>query len=260
MARSGGEEKLLEPTVTAASSVASKLATVIINEMRPGASLPSEAELAERFGVSRLTIREAVKMLAGRGLVELARGRRAVVREPDGSVFGDFLSSVTQYDPKGLFDLIEVRMSLEVQAATFAAKRASRPALAAIESALEGMRAAAAELRTGIDPAGSELRFHQFDLGFHGAIALASANRVLLYLFEAMADPLHDAFYISRRGHELRGHTLEDTVAAHQLILDAISKGNDRAAGEAMRAHLKDTERDIRAAVSMLAGTKAPRR
>lgn len=253
-------EKVLEPAVTAASSVAAEMAALIINEMRPGSSLPSEADLAERFGVSRLTVREAVKMLAGRGLVDLARGRRAIVREPDGSVFGDFLSSVIQYDPKGLFDLIEVRMSLEVQAASLAAKRASRPALAGMESAIVAMRAVIEDLRDGGEPVRLEARFHEADLGFHGAVTLASANRVLLYLFEAMAAPLRDAFYISRRGHELRGHTLEDTVAAHQRILDCISRGDERGAGDAMRAHLRDTERDIRAAVSTLAGSTAPRR
>ncbi|MDB5536193.1 MAG: FadR family transcriptional regulator, partial [Devosia sp.] len=82
------------------------------------------------------------------------------------------------------------------------------------------------------------------------AIALASGNRVLGYLFEAMAQPLREGFYISRRGHHQRGHTIQDTIDAHQRILDCIKDGNGRAAAEAMRFHLKDTERDIRAALS----------
>lgn len=243
---------------TAATSVASDLAAQVIGHMEPGASLPSEAELAQRYSVSRLTIREAVKMLAGRGLLELSRGRRAVVREPDGSVFGDFLTSITQYDPKAIFDLVEVRLSLEVQSAGLAAKRASRPALAAIEAALAGMREAAAEQQRGLDPVAAERRFHKHDLDFHLAVAMASGNRVLLYLFEAMAGPLQDAFFISRRGHQLRGHTLQDTIDAHQLVLDRISKGKERAAAEAMRAHLQDTERDIRASVGTLALRDTP--
>lgn len=235
---------------SAASSVADALADMILTTMSPGSSLPSEAELAEKYAVSRLTIREAVKLLAGRGLLELSRGRRAMVREPDGSAFADFLTSVLHNDTKGLFDLVEVRMSLEVQSATLAAKRASRAGVAAIESALQGMRDAEA----ATDPDAEE-RFHNFDVGFHEAIALASGNRVLGYLFEAMAGPLRQGIQISRRGHASRGHSLRDTIAAHERILDAIREGNARNAGDAMRLHLKDTERDIKTALSTFAGS-----
>jgi len=241
---------------TAASSVADHLATHILEKLEPGSSLPSEADLASQYKVSRLTVREAVKMLAGRGLLELARGRRAVVREPDGSVFGDFLVALIQQDPKGIFDLVEVRKSLEIQSATLAAKHASRPGVAAIEAALRGMREAEAELRDGSGADEAELRFHRSDIGFHEALALASGNRVLIYMFEAMAVPLQESFYISRRGHELRGHTLEDTVSAHERILQAVMQGNGRKAAEAMRSHLENTERDIRAAMAMMAGPR----
>ena len=234
---------------SAASTVADDLARQILGELTPGSSLPSEAELAERYDVSRLTIREAVKMLEGRGLLESQRGRKAVVRAPDGSAFSDFLISVVRYDPKGLFDLIEVRLSLEVQSATLAANHASRAAIAAIEHALQGMRDAAVD---DLDSEASELAFHTCDVGFHEAIALASGNRVMGYLFEAMSLPLREGFYISRRGHEQRGHTVQDTIDAHQRILDCIKDGNGRAAADAMRLHLKDTERDIRAALTTL--------
>jgi GntR family transcriptional regulator, transcriptional repressor for pyruvate dehydrogenase complex len=234
---------------SAASNVADDLARQILGELTPGASLPSEAELAGRYDVSRLTIREAVKMLEGRGLIESQRGRKAVVRAPDGSAFGDFLTSMVRYDPKGLFDLIEVRLSLEVQSATLAAKHASRAAIAAIEHALQGMRDAAAD---DLASEASELAFHTFDVGFHEAVALASGNRVMGYLFEAMSQPLRESFYISRRGNEQRGHAPLDTIEAHQRILDCIKDGNGRTAAEAMRFHLKDTERDIRTALATL--------
>lgn len=205
-----------------------------------------------------MTIREAVKLLAGRGLLELARGRRAVVREPDGAAFADFLTSMLHNDSKGLFDLVEVRLSLEVQSATLAAKRASRAGIAAIENALQGMRDNA-DAAVADDPE-ADRRFHDFDVGFHEAIALASGNRIMGYLFEAMAIPLRQGIQISRRGHANRGHTLYDTLAAHQRILDCIRDGNGRAAGEAMRLHLKDTERDIRNALSSMADRPARQR
>jgi GntR family transcriptional repressor for pyruvate dehydrogenase complex len=245
---------------TAASSIADHLAAHILEQLVPGASLPSEAELAQQYQVSRLTIREAVKLLAGRGLLELARGRRAVVREPNGSAFGDFLTTLIQHDPKGIFDLVEVRKSLEIQSASLAAKHANRAAIAAIEAALQGMRDAEAEWQSGRDPVASELRFHEFDMGFHEALALASGNRVLTFLFEAMSAPLQESFHISMRGHEIRGHTFADTVDAHERILQAIVQGNSRKAAEAMRSHLENTERDIRAAMSLLSSGRRTRR
>jgi len=233
---------------TAAATVAEALAQMVLTEMQPGTSLPSEGDLATRFEVSRLTVREAVKMLAGRGLLDVGRGRRAIVKEPTGIAFSDFLSTVIQNDPKGLFDLIELRMSLEVQSATLAAKRATRAGIAALETSLQGMREAADAGKAG-DP-GSELRFHQNDVGFHEAIALSSGNRLISYLFEAMAAPLRRTLYLSRRGHDLRGHTVDDTIAAHGAILAAIREGSPKTAGVAMRAHLEDTERDIRMALN----------
>lgn len=240
---------------TAASSVAEHLAAYILANLSPGSSLPSEAELASQYQVSRLTIREAVKLLEGRGLLELARGRKAVVREPSGAAFADFLTAL-QHDPKGIFDLVEVRKALEVQSATLAARHASRSAVTAIEGALQGMRDAEAELSTGLDPVGSELRFHECDMGFHEALALASGNRVLIFLFEAMATPLQESFFISQRGNEMRGHTMKDTIAAHEKILAAIEQGNARKAADAMRSHLENTERDIRAAMTLLSSAR----
>ena len=70
------EERRDDPPATAASTVADELLSLILGELAPGASLPSESDLAQRYDVSRLTVREAVKMLAGRGLLELARGAK----------------------------------------------------------------------------------------------------------------------------------------------------------------------------------------
>lgn len=236
---------------TAASSIAESLAQLVLHEMHPGMNLPSEGELATRFGVSRLTVREAVKMVAGRGLLDLGRGRRAVIIQPTGAAFADYMTALIRHDSKGLFDLVEMRLSLEVQSATLAAKRATRAGIAALEAEIEGMRAAVEDGRNGIDsPEESERRFHHHDVGFHGAVALSSGNRLISSLFEAMAEPLEKSFTLSRRGHDARGYSVEDTIAAHDAILTAIRSGNAKAAGAAMRAHLEDTERDIRSALS----------
>jgi DNA-binding FadR family transcriptional regulator len=236
--------------ISAVDRTVDRLMDVILGELSPGASLSSEADIAAQYKVSRLTVREAVKVLAGRGLVEVSRGRRAVVREPDGSAFGDFLATAMKHDPKGLFDLVEVRQALEIQSASLSAKRINRAGIAALEGALDGMRTAATRMRRGPDRAEAEERYHDYDVGFHEALALASGNRMLAYLLEAMAAPLRDSFHLSLRGHRLRGSDVEQTIAAHEFIFERVKSGDTRGAAQAMRAHLRDAERDIRAALS----------
>ncbi len=247
MAQDDATERREDHAASAAANVADALAEMVLGHLAPGSSLPSEGDLAAQFAVSRLTVREAVKMLAGRGLLDLARGRRAVVREPDSTVFADFLASIIRNDPKGLFDLIELRLTLETQSAGLAARRASRAGLQAIEAALRDMREAACELAAGGDTEEAERRFHTGDVQFHEAVATASGNRIIAFLFEAMTKPLRESFYMSRRGQTLRGAGQAETLAAHQAVFDAIRAGDQRAAVAAMREHLKSTELDIRA-------------
>jgi GntR family transcriptional regulator, transcriptional repressor for pyruvate dehydrogenase complex len=226
----------------AVDRVVAGLLQTIRNDLAPGAQLASEAEIATSFGVSRLTVREAVKVLAGRGLLDVGRGRRAIVRQPDGSAFSDILAIAAQHDTKSFFDLMEVRQALEVQSATLAAKRVNRAGLAAIEAALAGMEAA---LPGPGEDAGEE--FNRFDVGFHEALALASGNRMLTLFLEALSVPLARSFSMSTQGRTLRGHTHAGTVAAHRAILDCVRQGDSRGAAQAMRAHLKDAEQDLQA-------------
>jgi GntR family transcriptional repressor for pyruvate dehydrogenase complex len=199
MASRDGSAGREEYPLTAAENVANALTEIILGELSPGSSIPSEAELATRFEVSRLTVRESVKMLVGRGLLHIGRGRRAIVREPDSSVFAALLVSIVRNDPKGLFDLIELRMAMETLSAGLAAKRISRAGLQAIEGAMLSMRESAAAAADGAN-AEAEASFHDSDLQFHEAIAMASGNRVIAFIFEAMASPLHESFVMSRRG------------------------------------------------------------
>lgn len=228
--------------------VVAELTGIIRDDLAPGARLPSEAHLADTYAVSRLTVREAVKVLAGRGLLDVARGRRAVVRKPDGAALGDLLAVATQHDAKSFFDLMEVRQVLEVQSASLAAKRASRAGVAAIEGALLGMQRAVADVETGPDRTAAEQAFNRADVGFHETLALSGGNRMLALFLEAMAAPLADSFRLSTRGRAIRGQTHAATLAAHRAIYEAVRAGDNRAAAQAMRVHLKDAERDLRAA------------
>ena len=237
------------PFASAASSVADGLGQRILSQHRPGAQLPSEAEMAADFGVSRITIREALKILSGRGLVSIARGRRAVVTQPDGAMFGAFLTSLIKSDPKSLFDLLQVRRSLEIQSVVLATRHASRTGLAAVEGALWAMRVAAAVIDAGTVGQEAEHDFHKADVRFHEALALSGGNRVLTYLFEAMESSLMEAFATSHRGQRLAGQTMENLCQTHALIYQNICARDEKGAVEAMLAILDNAEANLRAAV-----------
>ncbi len=237
------------PLASAAASVADQLGQRIVSLHHPGAQLPSEAEMAADFSVSRITIREALKILSGRGLVSMARGRKAVVTQPDGAMFGAFLTSLIKSDPKSLFDLLQVRRSLEIQSVVLAIRHASRAGLAAVEGALTAMRTAAAVIDAGGEGPEAELAFHLADVRFHEALALSGGNRVLTYLFEAMESSLLEAFTTSHRGQRLAGQTMENLCQTHALIFQHITAREEKPAVEAMIAILDSAEANLRAAV-----------
>jgi len=230
----------------AARSVADQLSAEVMEQLSLGAQLPSEAELAQRFAVSRVTVREALKILAGQGLVGLSRGRRAVVTQPDGAIFGGFLKSLIKSDPRALFDLLQVRRTLELQSVTLAARHASRAGLAAVEGALDAMYTAAVAGERGIDRLTAEQDFVTADVRFHQAVALSGGNRVLTYLFEAMETTLREAFVASQRGQRRSGKSLIWGHAMHRTIFDHIRAHDEKAAGEAMMALLTDAELHLR--------------
>ena len=159
--------------------VVAGLTRTIRVDLSPGARLPSEAHLAVTYAVSRLTVREAVKVLAGRGLLEVARGRRAVVRKPDGAAFGDLLAMPpsTTRNPSSISWRCGRRW------------RCSRPpwrpsAPAGRDLPPSRARCPAcgrpwADIEAGPDRSAAEQVFNRADVGFHEALALSGGNRML---------------------------------------------------------------------------------
>ena len=239
------------PALPAARNVADLLSAQILDRFDLGAQLPSEAELAARFDVSRVTVREALKILAGQGLVSLSRGRRATVTQPDGAMFGAFLRALIHSDPRAMFDLLQVRRALEVQAVTQACRNASRSGLAAVDAALASMRQAALAMPDDGSDGESGRAFDRADVKFHQAMALAGGNRVLTFLFEAMESALLEVFEGSRRGLRSRDAMIAN-VEDHRAVLGHVRARDERAASEAMLARIARAEANLRAAFAGL--------
>jgi len=222
-------------------SVVQRLEDLVLGELEPGAELPSEAELAAQFQVSRLTVREAARSLQARGLVETRHGRRTVVAPPNAAPIGGFFTAAVRRDPRQLLDLLEVRRALEVHIASLAAAQSSRTALSTMELALTAMREAAD------DP----VTLHEADIGFHASLAAGAGNQLLRFLIEAMEEPLRASRMRSLRGHLARGGTVEDVIEQHARILDRVKDRDAKGAATAMLAHLEQTARDLRAAFTL---------
>jgi GntR family transcriptional repressor for pyruvate dehydrogenase complex len=210
---------------------------LIFGGREPGEALPSEGKLAEALGVSRLTVREATRTLQARGLLEVTQGRRPRVAAPNGALLGDFFDTAVRRDPRALLDLLDVRRALEVHIATLAARRATKGDIADMEMSIAAMRAGEGESEA----------FHAADVRFHENLAAASGNRMLVFLIEALAGPLRESRLRSFAGHRARGGGVEDVVQQHQAILDGVEARSPKAAAQAMRDHLEQTERDLRA-------------
>jgi DNA-binding FadR family transcriptional regulator len=217
--------------------VIERLENLVFDRLQPGDTLPSEGKLAQEIGVSRLTLREATRTLQARGLLEISQGRRPTVAAPNGTLVGDFFETAVRRDPRALLDLLEVRRALEVHIATLAAKRAGKGDVADMEMSIDAMRAGGNAPET----------FHAADVRFHENLAAATHNRLLVFLIEALADPFAESRLQSFAGHLARGGTVEDVIEQHETILGAIRARNPKAAAQAMRDHLQQTEADLRA-------------
>jgi GntR family transcriptional repressor for pyruvate dehydrogenase complex len=229
----------LEPVdrTSVVDSVIEQIEGLIFGGLEAGEALPSEGKLAEALGVSRLTVREATRTLEARGLLEITQGRRPMVAAPNGTLVGEFFKIAVRRDTRALLELLDVRRALEVHIATLAARRATKADIADMEMSIAAMGSAEDELEA----------FHVSDVRFHENLAAGSGNRLLVFLIEALAEPLRESRLRSFAGHRARGGGMEDVVQQHQKILDAVKARSPKAAAQAMREHLEQTERDLRA-------------
>jgi DNA-binding FadR family transcriptional regulator len=222
-----------------ADLVADQLLQLVLDGTFPvGGTLPSEAELAGRFGVSRLTVREAIRSLASTRVIRVQQGRSSTVNAADewSPLDGRLLVARSRLHPDPLrlpMRLLEARRAVEVAIAELAAQRRQESHVERLAAAHDDMvRAHAA----GDVPAVAES-----DLAFHGLLFEAADNVFLEALFEPLASALRSLRRETSSVPEMVGHALE----RHAAILAAVTDGDAAAAGNAMRAHLLQTEEDI---------------
>jgi len=218
----------------------------------PHEHLPSEGELATRFGVSARVVREALQHLAGKGLIELRQGRRARVRPVNAVLLTEALSLAVSRSNGSGADLLEVRRPIEYEMARLAAERATEAELTAMQHQLHEMDRLGLRLDgPAAEHLGADVLVREFivyDLEFHRLLGVASHNPVMLQLIDALAGLLRETRERTTWSVVRLGPGTQPNRRDHWAIFEAVRRRDRVRAGELMRQHLDRVQRDLRSA------------
>lgn len=199
--------------------------------LKEGDQLPAERELAQQFGVSRTAVREAVKALREKGLVEAYPGKGTFITNGTGNSIRQTLDRMIRVgQPEGTANLAEVREILEPDIAALAATRADEENVATMREAIAVMDSARQDAEA----------FIEADLDFHLALAEAASNPLILSLIDSIVGLLREqrlrTFYVDGGPERGQYH--------HKRILEAVEHRDSQGARDAMRAHLRQVRAD----------------
>ncbi len=217
--------------------IADQIEQRILNgELRSGDRLPTERVLAEQFQASRTAVREAMKILAQKGLVEMRPGRGTIVINGAPEAMQNSIGLVMKLqvgEVGGSDNLVEVREILETEIAALAAARATENEIAAMREAIRVMDVSLSDADAYIAA----------DNQFHRALAKATQNSLILILIDSIVNPLSEQrkHIFAVEGGPERGQF------HHRRILESIIQRNPENARAAMHAHLQQVREDVRA-------------
>lgn len=207
-------------------------ASILAGEFAPGDKLPPERELAEMFGVSRPSVREALNVLASSGLVMSYQGGGTVVKSLVESSSANPLSELIRVQQDRALDVIEVRKGMESWTAYYAAQRALPDDIRRMDEIIAGMK-----LNLEVRQPSEDL-----DANLHIVIARATHNIVWLHLMQSLFDAMKEfqqtvwrAVYLTHEDHQL-------LFEHHSAVVRAIKAKDPQAARDAMVHHLTFAE------------------
>jgi len=211
---------------------------ITASELRPGDSLPPQRELAEQFGVSRTVIREAIKALQAKGLVEIRAGSRVRVTAINPKQISESIDLFLRLESNQISypHMAELRNLLEIEIAAMAAQRAESKDLERMEKEIRRMEHLRDRITTYKE---AREEFARADVNFHLAVAAATKNPLLPILFK----PLIDILVKQRLEAIDRPGALEEGMLYHHEIFQAIKAGDPEQARRAMRDHLEQAIR-----------------
>jgi GntR family transcriptional regulator, transcriptional repressor for pyruvate dehydrogenase complex len=208
---------------------------IVTGRLAPGARLPREADLASQLGLSRNSLREAVRALSMINILDVRQGDGTYVTSLEPQVLLDTLTFVVDFHrDDSVLEFLRVRRILEPAAAAMAAQEIDEAALAALQRVVDAS-----------SPDAEPEELFALDAEFHRLIGVASGNSVLASLIEGLSGP-------TNRARVWRGRTeagaQERTVREHRAILDALAAHAPDIAHAAMVAHVAGVENWLRRA------------
>jgi GntR family transcriptional repressor for pyruvate dehydrogenase complex len=203
------------------------LSTITSRGLESGERLPSERELGEQFGVSRAVIREAVRALAAKGVIEARTGSGLRVATVDASAVSQSMGLYLRGARLDYTEIHEVRTTLEVEVAGLAAERADAEDITKLRDNLQRMRASLA--------ATDEVAV--LDVEFHRLVVEAAHNRLFLVMTDSIGEILLEIRHLTL---SISGRP-QKALRAHRKILKAIAAHTPDGARLAMREHLDES-------------------
>lgn len=217
------------PKQTLVEITVDRVQTFILTEqLQPGQNLPSEMRLAETLGVSRPVVREALRILAGRGMITIANGRNPIISPVNASALVHFFERATQLNAVTVIEMLEVRRGIEVQSISLAAERRTNEHIEMMQRQLLKLDDARADFHA----------YSELDAQLHRVFALASQNQMLSYLVESLGDALRQTSLtglLQRRNQS----ELDDVHRHHYELVDAVIQQNITRASAIMAYHVE---------------------
>lgn len=197
--------------------------------LQSGDRLPSERDLASLFGVSRNSVREALKDLESKGVIETRQGGGSFLAASKRDMLGtELCTHIDETHTQLIDEMLELRRAFEVEAVSLAAQRATAENLEAIRRVLSQMAAAVDDPEMGV----------QADLDFHLQVAYATKNQLLIDLMETLAKRMEENIRATRSQRFTDKSRHQDTLKEHEEIYLAIADGNSDLAKQLMEKHI----------------------
>ena len=215
---------LVERRTAAAASIEQIKQLIASGALCAGERLPAERDLASRLGVSRPTVREAVRALEALGVLESKAGTGTYVSDLSPELLAGPMRFILDANREAILELCKVRMVLEVAAARWAAPRITSNDLALLEETVEALRVHVDEIEPLV----------KADIAFHHVIHRASGNALLVALMSSISELDRQTRIVTSQRREAR----EGTIPQHARILEELRAGDAEGAGLAMYEHL----------------------
>ena len=210
---------------------------ILDGELHKGDRLPTERELADQFQVSRTAVREAMKILAQKGLVDMRPGRGTIVIDGASAAMQNSIGLMMKLklgEIGGSDSLVEFRTILEVEIAALAAARTTEKEISAMRMAIDAMDESLNDADAYIAA----------DNIFHEALAQATQNALIIILINSIVNLLSEQ---RKQVFEVEGGPQRGQIH-HRRILESVVRRDPEAARAAMRSHLQQVRDDVNAA------------